>query len=154
MLQDTASPPEVDAVPTTRPAQGNLLQGAIAGSISALIGAMLWAAVTVFTGYKIGLIAVAIGYFVAFGVRTVGQGRAPAFAITGAALAFLGCVLGQALSLVGFFAQEMQADYFTTLASFDFSLLPGVMQETASMMDIVFYGIAIYEGWRLSRLPD
>ncbi|GAA5166922.1 hypothetical protein [Viridibacterium curvum] len=152
MLQDTATTPEVATTPTIQAKPGKLLQGTIAGSIAALIGAMLWAAVTVFTGYKLGLIAVAIGYFVAFGVRSVGQGSTSAFAITGATLALLGCVLGQALSLIGFFAQEMQTDYFAALASFDFSLLPGLMQDTASAMDIVFYGIAIYEGWRLSRV--
>jgi hypothetical protein len=132
--------------------QGKLLPGATAGAIAAVIGAMLWAAVTVFSGYELGLIAIAVGYFVAFGVRSVGQGSTTAFAVTGATLAFLACVLGKVLTLIGLLAKEMEIGYFDVLSQFDLSLLPGLMVETASPMDLVFYGIAIYEGWRLSRV--
>jgi len=132
--------------------QGKLLPGAAAGAIAAVIGAMLWAGVTMISGYELGLIAIAIGYGVAFGVRSVGQGSAPIFAYTGAALAFLGCALGKILTLIGLFAHELHMGYLDALTNIDYSLLPALMQETFSPMDLVFYGIAIYEGYRLSRV--
>jgi hypothetical protein len=129
-----------------------LLGGAAAGAIAAVIGAMLWAAVTMMSGYELGLIAVAIGYGVAFGVRSVGQGSTPVFAWTGASLALLGCVLGKVLTFIGLFAREMELDYLQALVALDYSALPGLMRESFDVMDIVFYAIAIYEGYRLSRV--
>jgi hypothetical protein len=78
------------------------------------------------------------------------MGRTQVFAVTGAVLALLGCLLGNFLSMVGFFAKAQHLDVFTALSAVDFSNVPKVMTAAFDPMDLLFYGIAVYEGYRFS----
>ena len=46
----------------------------VAGGASSLVGAIIWAAVTVATEYQIGWMAVGVGALVGFTVRLAGKG--------------------------------------------------------------------------------
>jgi hypothetical protein len=128
----------------------NLPLATIAGLGAALIGAILWAVITVTTKFQIGYMAVAIGLMVGFSVRFAGKGIDQPFGIVGAVLAFLGCVLGNWLSTVGFIADAESVSYMDVLLGIDYALFPEIMAETFSPMDILFYGLAIYEGYKFS----
>jgi hypothetical protein len=128
----------------------NLPLGILAGLVAALVGAILWAVITVATQFQIGYMAVAIGLMVGFSVRFAGKGMDQPFGISGAVLAFLGCVLGNWLSTVGFIAEAEAMSYVDVLFGIDYSLFPTIMAETFSPMDILFYGLAIYEGYKFS----
>ena len=52
----------------------NLFIGALAGLAAAMLGAGVWAAVTVLTEYQIGWMAVGIGVLVGFSMRFAGIG--------------------------------------------------------------------------------
>ena len=69
----------------------------IAGVVVAIIGAIIWAAVTMATEYQIGYMALAVGAAVGLSIRFVGKGIDQVFGITGAILAILGCLLGNFL---------------------------------------------------------
>jgi len=84
----------------------------------------------------------------------LGNGVDKIFGVTGAILALLGCLLGNVLSLVGFFAKEEQISYFSALSRIDYTVLPEVMVAAFDPMDLVFYGIALYEGYRFSFRPE
>lgn len=124
--------------------------GLIAGIVAGLVGAVLWAVITVATEYQIGYMAIAIGLMVGFSMRFAGKGVKPIFAITGGAIAFLSCVLGNFLSLIGFLANEEGLGYFQVINLIDFSAVPSIMVETFNPMDLLFYGLAIYEGYKFS----
>jgi len=128
----------------------NLLLACIGGASAALIGAVLWAVVTVFTKYQIGFMAVGIGFLVGFSVRQLGKGIDQIFGITGALLALAGCLLGNFFTLVAFGAEAEGLSFFQMLFSVDYSLVPEIMIETFSPMDVLFYGLAIYEGYKFS----
>src|SRR5260221_13726610 len=64
--------------------QQSLLGGIGGGFISAIIGAVIWAAVTVATGYQIGWMAVGVGFLVGVAVRKYGKGLTPMFGVIGA----------------------------------------------------------------------
>ena len=127
------------------------LSGAIfAGIIAGVIAALIWAAITVSTGLKIGYVALAIGLAVGFTIRFIGKGIDPIFGYIGATLALLSCVLGNFFSVLGLIANEYDLGYIDTLISFDYSMTWDVLRETASGMDIIFYAIAAFEGYKFS----
>lgn len=121
-----------------------------AGIAAALIGAALWAMVTVVTHMKIGLAAIAIGYVVGQAIKAVGHGIDKRFGVLGAICALLGCVLGNAFSGLAFFADARHLDFGQLLAVTSPDLVVRLMVAFASPMDLLFYGIAIYEGYRFS----
>lgn len=127
-----------------------LVAGALAGLGAALIGAAIWAVVTVTTGYQIGWMAVGVGFLVGMAVRQFGRGSTPAYGVVGAVLALAGCVIGNALALVGFYASENSEPFFSVLMQVDPPSLANAMIGTASAMDFLFYAIAVYEGFKLS----
>lgn len=132
--------------------QQNLPLAMIAGFVAALIGAALWAAVTVATKYQIGWLAVGVGFLVGIAVRKAGRGLTKPFGIVGAICALFGCALGNLLSVCGFLATEESMPFVQVL----FSVLvhpriaAEIMVATFSPMDLLFYGIAIYEGYKFS----
>ena len=124
--------------------------GFISGLIAALAGAAVWAVVTVSTGYQIGYMAVGVGFLVGLAIKATGKGIDKIFGIMGAVLSLFGCLLGNFLSTVGFFANAEGVGYFETLANINYSFLPEIMVDTFSPMDLLFYGIAIYQGYHFS----
>jgi hypothetical protein len=129
--------------------QQNLLVVIGAGGVAALVSAVLWAVITVATEYQIGWMAVGVGLAVGFAMR-LGKGIDPIYRIVGAILALLGCIGGNAFSVIGFLASSENMGVFEVLPLVDLSVLPSIMMEMASPMDALFYGIAIYEGYQLS----
>lgn len=132
--------------------QQNLSAGVVAGLAAAVTGAGLWAAVTVLTGYQIGWMAVGIGFLVGYVIRAVGKGVDPIFGIAGAALALFGCLLGNLLTVCYFVAQNEGIPLIDLLPQLDMAIISELMMATFSPMDLLFYAIAVYEGYQLSTL--
>lgn len=129
----------------------NLGAGVGAGAVAALLGAVLWAVLTVVTGYQIGWMAVGIGFLVGFAVRYFGKGLDTSFAVFGAVLSLAGCVLGKVLSVYGFASKELGIPLTEVLGRIEPGVLFQILVDTFSPIDLLFYGIAVYEGWKLSR---
>lgn len=128
----------------------NLLRGSLAGFAAAVVGAAIWAVITLVTNYQIGWMAVGIGLLVGFAIRFAGKGIDKIFGIVGALLSLVGCVLGNILTVIGLVANSAKLTYFDTLTMLDYSMLPYLMKETFNPIDLLFYGIAIYEGYKFS----
>jgi len=120
------------------------------GVVSALLGAAIWAIVTDATGYQIGWMAVAVGFLVGFAVRYLGKGIERPFQYVGAVCALLGCVLGNYFAVAGSVAQDMHIDFFTVLSRIPIDKAFDVMRTSFQPMDVLFYAIAVYEGYRFS----
>ena len=125
-----------------------LLLGGLAGVAAAVVGAVVWAIITVTTKYQIGLVAVAIGAFVGFAVRTANGGKA--FGILGAFLALFGCVLGNYFSLIAFASTQQHVSFFSMLNHADPGKVATLMWDDLLSTSILFYAIAVYEGYRFS----
>lgn len=128
----------------------NLPSGIIAGIIAGLVGAFLWAAITVATEYQIGFMAIGVGAGVGLAIRFAGKGIDQIFGISGAIIAILGCLLGNFFSIIGFISKYESLGYFETLLLFNYSELIPIMSESFNFMDLVFYGIAAYEGYKFA----
>ena len=140
---------EPDAIERLRMEQ-KLFTGIISGLIVGLIGAILWGLITVVTRFQIGYMAVAIGAGVGLTIRKTGNGIDPIFGYCGAVISLLSVLLGNFLSVVGFIANAQGLGYIEVLTRFNYSYLPEVMGETFSFIDILFYGLAVFEGYKFS----
>jgi len=120
------------------------------GVIVGIIGAVLWGTITVLTGFQIGYMAIGIGAGVGLSMKIVGKGLDQNFGISGGIIALISCLLGNFLSIIGFIANSENLGYFETLNLFDYGQLIPIMTETFNPMDILFYGIAAYAGYKFS----
>jgi hypothetical protein len=122
----------------------------LAGSGAAALGAIGWVVVTVASKSEWGLMSVVIGYLVGKTIRKTGKGVDHRFGLLGAALAGTGAVLGNIGSNAIFLAGAQNILWQDFLRHID----PAVLQSAAGYafrpMDLVFYAIAIYEGYVLS----
>ncbi len=131
-------------------ASQNFPLAVIAGLIAAIAGAILWAAVTVATDYKIGLIALVVGYFVGQAIRIAGRGVDAKFGYLGAGFGFLGCAGGAVLCNIVFFAQAKSLSFAQMFDLMTPELLIRLAQVAFDPMDIVFVGIGVYAGYKFA----
>lgn len=136
-------------IESLRPEQ-NYNLAIISGIAATIIGSIVWAIITVATEYQIGFMAVGVGLIVGFTIRETGKGIDKKFGILGAGLALLGCLLGNFFSMIGFISTYTEMSYFETLINLDYSLLPELFAESFSIIDILFYGIALSEGYKFA----
>jgi len=130
------------------------LNYAIAGGlVAALVSAVLWAVITVTTEHQIGYMAIGVGLIVGFAVRYFGAGVDKKFGFLGAALSLLGCMLGNLFSQIGFAAQEQAQSYFEIISILTPNMVFSVLAETFQAIDLLFYGLAVYEGYRFAFRP-
>ncbi len=130
----------------------NFPLGVIGGLIAAIAGGVIWASVTVATQYQIGWMAVGIGFLVGISVRYLGKGLTKPFGIAGGALALFGCLLGNFLTICGVVAIDAGqplVDVTLTIASQPLAAFE-LMRASFSPIDLLFYGIAVYEGYKFS----
>ena len=124
---------------------------AIAGGLGAAIaGAIAWAIIGVVTKMELGIVAVAIGYIVGRAIRELGKGIDPVFGYVGAACALFGCGLGNLLGAIAFYAEARHVPFMDVLLGFDVTLWSRLFTMFFQPMDLLFYGIAVYEGYRFS----
>jgi hypothetical protein len=143
------------SVPSASPAVGqldtesNLLMGLIGGGLAMLVGAVIWGAVTYFTQYQIGWMAIGVGFLVGVAVKFFGRGKTMVYGLSSAVLALIGCALGNLLYYSGAIAHEEGASFLRVF--FFFLTTPAAAIELFTLafdfMDILFYALAAYVGF-------
>jgi hypothetical protein len=131
---------------------GSQSKAIVGGLVAALVGAVIWAVVTVTTEYQIGFMAVGIGFLVGYAVRALGKGSTQPFRIIGVLCALFGCLLGNLLSACAFLAKAEDVPVMSAVRAVlaDPGVAASLMQATFSAMDLLFYAIAVYEAYKLS----
>lgn len=131
-------------------AEENMPFGIAAGLVACVVGAVLWALISVSTGRQIGYMAIGMGFIVGYAMRIFGKGVRPIFGVVGALLALLGCVMGDFFSIIGFVSQDTKLSLFASLSSIDYGQAFSYLLKNLASMTILFYGIALFEGYKLS----
>jgi hypothetical protein len=133
-------------------AKQSLPLGILGGFIAAVVAAVIWAIITYVTNFQIGFMAVGVGFLVGYAVRFLGKGMDQSFGIAGAILALFGCLLGNLLTGAIAVARLEESSTFLVVSAFLTS--PGIMLEIMKAMfspiDLLFYAIAVYEGYKIS----
>ena len=132
--------------------QQNFPFGIASGLVAALVGGIAWAAVTIATGYQIGWMVIGIGFLVGVAIRSTGKGLTKSFGYAGGALALFGCLLGNFLAMCGLIAQDAGEPIVATTIVFASQPAAAfeLMKATFSPIDILFYGIAVFQGYKFS----
>lgn len=148
------APPKPDDFPVSMTreellAEENLPKGVLLAVIAAVFGAVMWGLVAVSTGLQMGIMAIAIGFIIGFAMRQ-GRGVRPIFGIIGAALALISCILGDFFSMLGYATLKYDMTYIQVLSEVNYEELFSTMTERLLSMTVVFYGIAVYEGYKFS----
>ncbi|HLJ83031.1 MAG TPA: hypothetical protein VKT51_02495 [Candidatus Eremiobacteraceae bacterium] len=133
-----------------RRAEQSMPLAILAGVVAALIGAVLWGIVSDVTDYQIGWMAVGVGFLVGYSVQFLGKGIDPPFRYVGAICSLAGCVVGNFFAVVGAIAQQNHVSALTVLGQIPLNVAVDVMTKAFQPMDLLFYGIAVYEGYRFS----
>ena len=128
----------------------NLPLAAVGGLGASILGAGVWAGVTVASGYQIGFMAIGIGFLVGFAVRSLGKGITSMFGVLGAALSLFGCALGNLLAVTALVAREQGIGFLDALSQLNLGLIQELMVAFFGLMDLLFYAIALYYGYKLA----
>lgn len=134
-----------------------LLQGTLGAVVGALLGAVAWGAITAATHFQIGYMAIGVGFLAGFGMRMLGGGRDRADGVVAGIVAFFGCALGNVLSAVIEFAPHDNAHRGVVEIAMLVLLHPKLawlmLSENFNVMDLLFYGLAVYAGYRTALKP-
>lgn len=128
----------------------NLPAAIITGFLSSIVGAGIWAFITIETGFQFGFMAVIIGAIVGFVVRTFGKGITKKFGCIGAAFSLFGCILGNIFSFTALIANHYSIGFWVIFSQLNFNLIWQMMVDWFSLIDLLFYAIAIIEGYRFA----
>jgi hypothetical protein len=131
-------------------ARQSIPMAVIGGLLAAVVGALIWAVITVVTSYQIGWMAVGIGFAVGGAIRMLGHGLDKSFGYLGAILSLFGCLLGNFLSICMVIATQEGLSPLMVVTHIDPAVIPSLLIATFHPLDPLFYGIAMYEGYRFS----
>jgi hypothetical protein len=133
---------------TTAAPKNNLVAGIVAAVLGALAGAVLWAVVASVTDYKIGFAAVGVGALTGLLAGKAGGGhpRLPAIA---AAIAVLGCVVGDILIEAHAGAKAINVSSITVITDYTKPLWESYKYDF-DVLSGVFYVIAGVAAFRLA----
>jgi tetratricopeptide (TPR) repeat protein len=139
-----------DQTSAARPRENdsNLVLGIVGGVVGAIAGAVVWGIFAAVTGIELGLIAIAIGFLVGYGVRFFGKGEDIRYGVIGAILAMIGCFAGNVLAILIIVGREDVSLARDLLAHP--AVIGQIMGRSFSPIDALFYIIAVYEGYRFS----
>jgi hypothetical protein len=133
--------------------QQNLVAGILVGAAAAMVGGVIWAVITALTQYQIGWMAIGVGFLVAYAVRIAGKGIDKIFGIVGALLSLIGCALGNLLTAIYVIAKTQGISELDVIAALDFQFVVKIMVAMFDPMDILFYVLAMYVGYRYALRP-
>lgn len=138
--------------------EGSVVGAVIAGFVVALVCAVLWGVISVVTGYQIGWIAIGVGFAVGITVQLVGKGQSASYGIIGGILALISVVMGNYFSIAGYLSKHSAEVLGGEISAFsalrimisnpDLSI--SLMKATFSPMDVLFYVLALYMGFKCS----
>ncbi|MEM5773938.1 MAG: hypothetical protein AAGU05_02975 [Anaerolineaceae bacterium] len=128
----------------------NLALGIVGGVLGGLVGAVLWVVITVLTKYQIGWMAIGVGFLVGYGNRLLGRGLDNLYAIVGGAIALVSVLLGNFLVSMAMLADAAGISYVEVFFQFNYAYTFDLMKETFSVMDLLFYGLAVVTAYKNS----
>ena len=122
---------------------GNLPMALVGGACAAVASALVWGGLTKALDREFGLLAIGVGFLCGMAVQLMGKGETINFRLIGAASSVAGIVLGK-LFAIHLLVQEHVPGGIGLGNEISF------LKETFSPIDVLFYAIAVWEGWKFS----
>ena len=128
-------------------------RAAAGGAAAALVGAMIWAFITVITSFQIGWMAIGVGALVGFAVKFFGRSTDQTFGFIGAGFSLFGCAIGNLMAACAFISSDPRNAGFISVLS-DALGSPGtaarIMGASFHPLDILFYIFAVSTGYKVA----
>ncbi|PQQ66360.1 hypothetical protein [Acetivibrio saccincola] len=128
----------------------NFFLAIVGGSVVAFICSLLWAAITYLTDYQFGIMAIGVGFLVGSSIKVLGKGKSSKFGILGALLSTFSCFLGNLIYVYAYFAKIFAMSFFDAIGDLPFSEAISIVFKASGLIDILFYILAIYIGYKSS----
>lgn len=138
---------------------GSLITGTIGGIVTATACSVIWAVITIVSGHQFAILAIGIGFLIAMAIVAFsGKNANPTTGIIAGVLALLSIVFGNLIHLAvelsnfsGTPGSDMdKLSYFESLGIIlkNPSFALGLLKETFQPIDVLFYAIAVWVGFR------
>jgi hypothetical protein len=132
----------------------NFMLAALCGLLTSIALCAAWAYFTYFTRYQSSWMAILVGCAIGLVVRYVGKGTSLPFGILGAALSLATCFAGNLFFIILCISKPESMSMLEVLQVLDFNILFELYKDDFHIMDLLFYGVALYEGYIISRMPE
>ncbi|MDF3291062.1 hypothetical protein [Streptomyces silvisoli] len=139
--------PPVAAIPRRPDTVG---AGVLAGLGTAVVAALLYAAIIRFTNHEIGYVALVVGLLIGAAMGKAG-GRNAALPVLGIVFSLLAVWLGQLIGIAWLATHLDPGLSFVHLFFGQFGALLKAWQNGLDAKDFLFFGIAGLEGWAVTR---
>jgi len=83
-------------------------------------------------------------------VRFLGKGIDKIYGVIGGVIALLAIVAGNFLGAIAFVANYSGRSFLDTLINFNYALTFDLLAATFSLMNLLFFGFAVYEGYQFA----
>jgi hypothetical protein len=132
----------------------------LGGAVGALLGAGVWTAISVFTNFEVGYVAVLVGFLAGRGVKlgagsVAGSAAGKGLQVAAAGFALFGLVAAKYFTFAHFFAQSLAEDgvqagpfHPEILAVF-----PHALPEMLSLFDLLWVALAMTTAWKGPARP-
>lgn len=132
----------------------NLILSILLGVLAAFVGGLIWAETAVIIDdHRYAYMAIPVGIVVGLTVRFVGKGADYRFGLNAAILVILGCIFGNLFSVVVWIVEHFNIGYIETIAAFDPDFLIGLLKDRFEYVDIAFYLVAVFIGYKSAMNP-
>lgn len=116
----------------------NVPAAVIVGFLTSVLGAVIWALLTIATGLQIGIMALGIGALVGIFVRIYGKGITIKFGVIGAIFSLFGCVLGNLMSSVALISEYYEIGFWSVFSQLTMTQIIQIMIDWFEFVDIIF----------------
>jgi hypothetical protein len=131
----------------------NFSASVIVGAVATLLATAGYVVATAKWDFSYGFAAVGIGIAVGISMQYLGRGIQTKFAVTAAVYTIAGCIVGNSVPLIMSMARENSISPLDVLRNKEFSVLAGTLVSYISMLDLVFWLVAIWFAVFLVKRP-
>jgi hypothetical protein len=141
-----------DAAPARPASTNDILGGLIAGLVAAVLATAVWYGVVAVTQYQVGLVAIAVGFIVGYGV-VLGANRRGSVALVAISvvLTLLALVISEYLIVAHFVGQELAAQGVTIDLVQPPDFIVSVVMDSiqADPLTLAFWAIALFQAFAI-----
>lgn len=137
----------------TQNSEINYPVSAVGGILGAAVGALIWWAITYYSGFSVGIVAIVIGITVAKGITIFnGNNRSQGIQIMAVAITVVTFFYANYLVVRSFVLAQNEAKFIHALTYFpDPAVFYDVLKQTFEPFNFVFLGIAVWQAWTMTR---
>lgn len=134
-------------------AQQNFAAAIIIGAGATVLAAALYGILTAIWNFSYGFVAAAIGIIIGISMQYLGRGIETKFAVAAFLYTIAGCVLGNLFRVIMSMSIGSATSPLEVWRTNEFSLLAGRAQSYISLIDLVFWFVAVWLAVFLVKRP-